>query len=265
MQPISFADALRALRDRWWVLVAAALIGALAAYGATRLPWAEPRWRSSVWLQAEGRFDYGSALALEKQLRPLAERVRQLTIMREVNRNLRLDLPPEQMLANTRAEPVLDSLQLRIDVDDAYGPRAEAIALEMANVYSQQHNARQEGTLREERVLLTVLDRASTPTLVWPQTRTLVPAAALLALAAATGVVLLLALLDDTLKSAEDVHRVLGFPVLGLVPGPARNHRRRAGGADSPYTSASLDRSNPSPMSSAVATATQPPRSASGG
>lgn len=240
---LTLGDALRALRERWWVMLAAALVGATAAYGYTRLPGVEPRWRSSVWLQAEGRFDYGSALALEKQLRPLAERVRQLSVMREVDRNLRLDLPPEQMLAQTKAEPVLDSLQLRIDVEDAYGPRAEAVALEMANVYSQQHNARQEAALREERVMLTVLDRQSTPSLVWPQTRVLVPAAALLGLLGATLVVLLLRALDDTLQGPADVQDLLGLPLLGQVPTAGAARKRgspvpdgRAAPAE-PYTS----------------------------
>lgn len=246
---LTLADAFRALQERWWVLLAAALIAAASAYTYTRLPGVEPRWRSSVWLQAEGRFDYGSSLALEKQLRPLAERVRQLTVMRDVDQLLHLDLPAEQMLASTRAEPVLDSLQLRIDVEDPHGPRAEQIALAMAEVYSQQHNARQEAALREERVILTVLDRQSTATLVWPQTRVIVPAAALLGLLASTAIVLLLAALDDTLRDASDVQDLLGLPLVGVIPGQ-RHHQRwlaRNGRAEEPgsYTSLPAASSRP--------------------
>lgn len=218
MGGVTLAGSLRALRERWWVLLVAALIAALAAYVYTRLPFVEPRWKSSVWLQATGRFDYGNTLALERQLRPLAEQVRQLSIMREVDRNLNLDLPAEKMLSLVKAEPVQDSNQIRIDVEDADQVRSESIALEIAAVYSQGHNAQQQAKLREEQVLLTVLDRPSAATLVWPQTRVLVPVAALLAAVVAAGIVIGLHYLDDTLKSPRDVEQYLGLPLLGVVP-----------------------------------------------
>jgi len=101
---VTAVEALRALRERWWVLVAATVVAAVAAYIYVNLPWVEPRWRSSVLIQATGRLDYGNFLALEKELRPLAEQVRQLGIMREVDRNLHTDLPAELMLERTKAE-----------------------------------------------------------------------------------------------------------------------------------------------------------------
>ena len=215
---LSLGDAIRALRDRWWVLVIAAGIAAGAAFAYTRLPWVEPRWRSSIWIQASGQLDYGNTLAVEKLLRGYAELVRQLSIMREVDRNLHLDLPAEQMLRRTGAEPVQDSSQVRIDVEDADPSRAQQMALEIANTYTQQHNARQESELREKRVIFTVLDRPTDATLVWPQTRVIVPAAALIGLVVAAGVVVMLAYLDDTLKSEDDVERDLGLPLIGQVP-----------------------------------------------
>ncbi len=59
------AEALRALRDRWWILVASTLLAGIAAYAYLKLPFVEPRWRSSVLVQATGRLDYGNFLALE--------------------------------------------------------------------------------------------------------------------------------------------------------------------------------------------------------
>ena len=180
-------EALRALRERWWVLVAATVVAAVAAYIYVNLPWVEPRWRSSVLIQATGRLDYGNFLALEKELRPLAEQVRQLGIMREVDRNLHTDLPPELMLERTKAEPVQDSGQIRIDVEDPDARRAEQVSLEIADVYVRQHNAEEQGKLREERVILSTLDRGNQAVLTWPLTRILVPGAALLGLLVATG------------------------------------------------------------------------------
>jgi capsular polysaccharide biosynthesis protein len=234
---LTLAGGLRALRERWWILVLAAALGAAATFAYTKLPGVDPRWRSSVSLQAAGRFDYGNSLALEKQLRPLAEQVRQLSVMRDVDRNLHLDLPAERMLEQVKAEPVQDSSQIRIDVEDADGSRAQLIALEIADVFSQQHNASQEAKLREERVMLTVLDRSPAAQLVWPQTRLLVPAAASLGLLAAAGVVLGMALLDDTLKSESDIRRQLDLGVLARVP---RTKRRATPGSARAADSASL-------------------------
>src|SRR5258708_11082753 len=131
-------------------------------------------------MQATGRLDYGNFLALEKELRPVAEQVRQLAIMREVDRSLHTDLAPEIMLEQTRAEPVLDSDQIRIDVEDSDPNRAAQLSLAIADVYTQQHNAQEQGKLREERVILSTLDRPNQATLMWPLTRLVVPAAALL-------------------------------------------------------------------------------------
>ena len=217
------AEALRALRERWWLILAAAVVAALAAYVYVKLPWVQPRWRSSILMQATGRLDYGNFLALEKELRPLAEQVRQLSIMREVDRTLHTDLPPDVMLEDTRAEPVLDSDQIRIDVEDADPLRAARLSLAIADVYTQQHNAQEQGKLREERVILSTLDRGNQPTLMWPLTRIVVPAAALLGAVVAAGVVLGMVYLDDTIRSPSDVGRYLELPLVGVIP------RRRAG------------------------------------
>jgi protein tyrosine kinase modulator len=217
----------RTLRDRWWVLVGATLLAALAAYVYTVLPWVEPRWRSSVSLQATGRLDYGNFLALEKELRPLAEQVRQLNIMRRVDQNLHTDIPPEQMLERTKAEPIQDSGQIRIDVESRDPSVAEQLSLEIADVYTREHNAAEQGKLREERVILTTLDRSNAAILTWPQRSIIVPAAAVLGLLAAAGMLLVLAYFDDSVRGAEDIERFVGLPVVGIVPRATRRGAAR--------------------------------------
>jgi capsular polysaccharide biosynthesis protein len=228
------AEALQALRERWWVLLVAALAAAVAAFIYIKLPWVQPRWRSSVLLQATGRLDYGNFLALEKELRPLAEQVQQLSIMREVDRILHTDLGADTILDHTRAEPVLDSDQIRIDVEDSDPQRATQLSFAIADVYTQQHNAQEQGKLREERVILSTLDRGNQAVLMWPQTRIVVPAAALLGGVVAGLVVLGLVYLDDTIRSPLDVQRYLELPLLGIVPRPRRTTTPTSPGAPEP-------------------------------
>ena len=197
----------------------AAVLAGVAAYAFVKWsPWAEPRWRSSVLIQATGRLDYGNFLAVEKVLRPLAEQMRQLSIMREVDRNVHTDLDAARMLDHTRAEPVQDSGQIRLDYEDADPRRAAQVSLEIAEVYTRQHNAAEQGKLREERVILSTLDRSNEAILIWPQTKLIVPGAALLGLIVGGLVVLGSVLLDATVRSAADVERYVGLPVLGVVP-----------------------------------------------
>src|SRR5438128_12000507 len=148
------------------MLIVAALLAAAAAYIYIKLPWVQPRWRSSVLMQATGRLDYGNFLALEKELRPLAEQVLQLGIMREVDRSLHTDLAPETMLEHTRAEPVQDSGQVRLDVEDSDPRRAEQLTLEIADVYTRKHNAAEQGKLREERVIPSTPERPNQAILI---------------------------------------------------------------------------------------------------
>lgn len=216
---LNTAQVLRALKDRWWLLLAAALVAGAAAYTYTKLPWVEPRWRSSVWIQAAGRLDYGNSLAIRGELQPLAEDVLQLSIMRQVDQTLQLDMPPEQLLAETKAVPVVDSSEVQIDVEDRDPGRAESVALAIAQIYTRTNNASQQGLPREQQLLFDTLDRPSAATLSWPQTRVLAPAAALLGLLAAAIVVVIEVYLDNTVQTVDDVLVGLGAPILGTIPG----------------------------------------------
>jgi len=232
---VTALDAFRALRERWWIVVAAGVVAAVAAYAFVKAPWVEPRWRSSVLIQATGRLDYGNFLALEKELRPLAEQMRQLSIMREVDRNLHTDLEASRILDHTRAEPVQDSGQIRLDVDDSDPRRAEQLSLEIADVYTRQHNAAEQGKLREERVILSTLDRGNQAALIWPQTRIIVPGAGLLGLVVGALVVLGLVYFDGSIRSPADIQHELALPILAIVP---RTRPRRASAAQQPPTEA---------------------------
>jgi capsular polysaccharide biosynthesis protein len=232
--PTGLTEALSELRDRWWVLVAAAVLAGAAAYVYTRLPWVEPRYRSSILIQATGRLDYGNTLALEKELRPLAEQVRQRSIMRQADDNLHADLPVDQILDHTRAEPVQDSSQIQVDVDDSDPGRAQSLALEIANVYVAQHNADEQSHVQEERVILFPLDRPNPAIQTWPQRKVIVPAAALLGLLLAAGCLIGARLLDNTLRYPEQIEAELGLPVLAAIPATSGHGRRPTIGAPRP-------------------------------
>lgn len=89
-----------------------------------------------------------------------------------------------------------------------------------------------------------VIDRAITPTTpVKPKTRLNVAIAAFLGLFVGIGLAFLLEYLDTTLKTKEDVERILGLPVIGQIPrfedaasisGGRRSRRRPPASPESP-------------------------------
>jgi capsular polysaccharide biosynthesis protein len=213
------SDVFDALRQYWWVVVVAAVAAAGFALLYSRIQ--TPIYRSSVRLELSGRFDYGAQLAVEKTLRPLAQRVRTTEVAREVDQRLRLDLGPDRLLSKVRAEAIVDNVQVLVEVDDTDPIMAERLALEFARVFEEQHAARNQGVPQSERTVVSMLDRPTSAVLVWPQTRAIVPVATSLGIAFGALLALLLAYVNDTIKSAEDVTRRLNLATLATIPAPA--------------------------------------------
>jgi len=213
---VAYGDYLLVLRRRWWLVPLVAAIAAATTFFVARSQI--PIYRStSKLLVTPGRPDLGQQLTVEKQLRPMAQRVKTTEVARQVDEAERFDLGPERLLAMIRAEGIIDQGYVQIDADDTDPERAECIAAAFAQVFAQQHAAADVGKPQAERLNVDVLDRPGAATRVWPQTRALVVAAALIGL---LGGVLLgfgLEYLDDTIKAGEDIERLLGLSTLARI------------------------------------------------
>ena len=179
-----------------------------------------PVYRSSIRLEVSARFDNGQQLALERQLPQLAQRVRTTDVAREVDQRLRLDLGEQAVLDKVRSDAVTASGQIQIEADDVDPGRVEAIVLETARVFEEQHAARNQGIPTQDRAIVSILDRSTPARLVWPQKRVIAGAALLLGLFVGALLALAIDYLDDTLKTAVDVERTLGTVTLGRIPRP---------------------------------------------
>lgn len=179
-----------------------------------------PVYRSSIRLEVSARFDNGQQLALERQLPQLAQRVRTTDVAREVDQRLKLDLGAQAVLDRLRAEAIVPSGQIQIEADDVDPGRVEALVLETARVFEEQHAARNQGIPTQDRAIVSILDRPTGARLVWPQTRIIAGVAMLVGLFVGAVLAFVLDYLDDTLKSAADVERALGMNTLGRIPRP---------------------------------------------
>lgn len=213
---LDLRQAFEILRKRWWIVVLVVATAAASAmiYARTQ----PPLYRSSIRLEVSARFDNGQQLALERMLPQLAQRVRTTDVAREVDSRGRFDLGPEAILAKLRAEPIVQGGQIHVEADDVDPARAEAIVLEAARVFEEQHAARNQGVPSQDRAIVSILDRPTGARLVWPLTRVILAAAVVLGLLVGGGVAYVIDYLDDTIKGVADVERGLGLTTLGLIP-----------------------------------------------
>jgi capsular polysaccharide biosynthesis protein len=214
---VPYRDYLAVLRRRWWIVPLVALVAVAAAWLVARSQ--TPLFRStSRLLVTPGRPDLGQQLTVEKQLRPMAQRVKTTDIARQVDETERLDLGADQVLSRIRAEAVIDQGFVQIDVDDSDPRRAERIAGAVAQVFAQQHAAADVGRPQAERLNVDVLDRPSPAAQIWPRTAALVLAAGLIGLLGGILLAFGIEYMDDTIKTADDVQRLLGLSALGRIP-----------------------------------------------
>lgn len=217
-----YRDYARVLLRRWWLvpLVVAAAVAAALLFARIQTPV----YRSTArLLVTPGRPDLGQQLTVEKQLRPMAQRVKTTDVARQVDESERLDLGADRLLGQIRAEAIIDQGFIQIDADDVDPQRAERIAGAFAQVFAQQQAAADVGKPQAERLYVDVLDRPSAASQIWPQARVLVLAAGLIGLLGAILLGFGLEYLDDSIANAEEAERLLGLPVLGRIPrGSAR-------------------------------------------
>ncbi|HZS01244.1 MAG TPA: Wzz/FepE/Etk N-terminal domain-containing protein [Chloroflexota bacterium] len=209
-------DYVAVLRKGWWLIALTAVVTALSAIGFAKLQ--QPIYRSSVTLEVTGRLDYGTSLAIEKQLRQLNNRIQTANLASEVDRRYQFDIGAERLLEKVHTQAFPDTITIQIDVDDTDPARAQRIANGFAEVFAERETASQEGLPQQERRVVNVLDAAKPARLYWPQTRVFLLAGLLLG--AVLGVLLAFArdYLDDSLKTPEDVERYLGLTTLGNIP-----------------------------------------------
>ncbi|HLH21432.1 MAG TPA: Wzz/FepE/Etk N-terminal domain-containing protein [Chloroflexota bacterium] len=211
------------LRRGWWLIALTAVVTALSAVGFAKLQ--QPIYRSSVTLEVTGRLDYGTSLAIEKQLSQLNNRIQTANLASEVDRRYQFDIGAERLLEKIHTKAFPDTITIQIDVDDTDPDRAQRIANGFAEVFAERETASQEGLPQQERRVVNVLDAAKPSRLYWPQTRVFLLSGLLLG--AVLGVLLAFArdYLDDSLKTPEDVDRYLGMTTLGSIPRAAASTR----------------------------------------
>src|SRR4030095_1462970 len=100
-------------------------------------------------------------MAIDKLLRQLAARVTTTTVADAVDRRLGLGMGPDALLGELHTQAFTATLHIQIDADDPDPARAERIAGGFAEVMQERQTAAMANVSPQERINVTVLDRAA--------------------------------------------------------------------------------------------------------
>jgi len=211
------------LRKRWMIVVMLPLIAALTS-GVISFFMIKPVYQSSTTLIV-GKKASEAGLAATQMLdnnvlqanlqlaKTYATIAQSRTVEQNVIKNLNLPLTTEKLDGMISINPVKTTEILEIMVTNTDPVLAAAIANKMADEFSK-------AVIEIKKVdSVSIVDTAVTPDKpVKPNKQLNVMIAFVVGLMAAVGVVFLLEYLDNTIKTTADVEKLLGIPVLGVIP-----------------------------------------------
>ena len=199
-------------RRIWWILLAAVLgTGAAGAYSYYLLT---PQYISEAKIYVLSKETTLTSLAdLQMGTQDYKELIGSRPVMQEVINTLNLDITYRQLAEKLKLENPKDTRILYLTVTDPNPYMAKAIVDEIANAASDYIGEIMEMTppkLIEDGMVATVQTS--------PNVKKNAAVGGLVMLVLACGVITLSVIMNDTIRSEEDVFKYLELPVLAVVP-----------------------------------------------
>jgi capsular polysaccharide biosynthesis protein len=211
-------DYARILLKRGWIIILLAILAAGSAYVFSKLQ--TPIFRSTVTLSTmpSRPSDYGQTLAIKNLLRLYVQQMQSPQITQQVIDKLQLDVTPQKFVSQINFNADESTLTITIEARHALPATAAKIAQTLADVFVSFHNQENLQIDQQDRVLVNVLNFTA-PDIFSPKTLTNTLAGAILGALLGVIVVFVLEWLEsDIVRTAEDIERVIGVPVLGSIP-----------------------------------------------
>lgn len=212
---------LNILKKRWSLIVVITLIATLIS-GVASYFIIKPTYKSDISVII-GKQDAGDAktttqnyndvMMYQKLVKTYSELVKSRTVAENAIQKLSLNMKAEQLQGMVSVAPKGDTEFLTITVKSKDAKQAMEIANQLAV-------SLKEVSLNIKKVdNVQILDPAELPTSPDnPKPKLNMAIALFLGLMVSVGVVFLLEYLDNTVKSPEDIEKLLGIPVIGTIP-----------------------------------------------
>jgi len=214
---MNLIDYANILIRRGWIMLLLGLIAAGAAFAFSKTMNPVYRATQKV-LIVPSRSDFGLTQAAKQTLNSHVAYLNSSLRAAEVIDRLQMDMTPEQLRANVRIAPDLDSLVIQLDAEHYSPAQAERIASEWAQLLVLYRNDQNQQARREDRIEASLQDRPVT-VLARPNLRI----NTLVGFIAGVFIGGLITFVLEYLESAivrrrEDVEAGAGLPVLASVP-----------------------------------------------
>jgi non-specific protein-tyrosine kinase len=209
---------IRVLLRRGWLIVALAAVGALGAFGFSRLQ--TPIYRSTITLSAlPARPDYGQGMASKDLLRNYGMQIVTTRLLQQVIDKLQLDISPETLKGRVSVSADDADLLINIEVKDPVEANAPRVAQALADAFVFKHRDDNNIIDQRDRINVDIHDGPTPIEKFSPKTTINTLAGGILGAIVGFFAIFVLEYIESAnLRNAEDVEKVLGVAVLGAIP-----------------------------------------------
>jgi capsular polysaccharide biosynthesis protein len=215
---MNIQELMRIVRRRGWIVVAATLLTALAAWGVSLLQkdlYSATAFVSTV----PARPDMGLGMTAKDLLRNFAENIKTPENAQRVIERAQLDMNPYDLLGNLQVEPDSSTFTIKIEARNADPEVAKLMALTMADEFVEERTQYYAQLDKSDRIEVKIRSRAIPYAQIQPKPLLNAIAGAMLGLLLGVALVFALTWMEtDYLRTPAAVERTLGVPVLGAVP-----------------------------------------------
>ncbi|MBF8984599.1 hypothetical protein IZY60_13720 [Lutibacter sp. B2] len=218
MEVIDLREYMDVIRKRIWIIL---LITSLAVITSAIISFyvLDPVYETYTTMMVgktksqETTVEYSDVLLSQKLVKTYSEIAKSTVVSREVIKDLKLDMTPEELKDKVNVSSVRDTEIIMIKVQDTDPKVARNIANHLGKVF-MTHVTK---IMKVDNVQ--IIDRAETPKEpVKPRPQLNILIAGVLGIMISLGIVFLLEYLDNTIKTPQDVEKYLGLPIMGAIP-----------------------------------------------
>lgn len=221
---MTIQEYIRIIRQRGWIVVAAALLAAIAAFGISSFQ--KELYRATVYISTvPARPDWGLGNTAKDLMRNFALNLATYENAQAAIAIAKLDQDPNDFLANVQVATEADNFAIKIEARNPDGEVAKQMALTLAQLFEVERTNYYAQLDKSDRIEVKIRSSAIGYEQIQPKPLINAIAGAVLGMLFGIAVVLVLTWMEnDLLRTPAAAERALALPILGAIPIAEVNH-----------------------------------------
>jgi capsular polysaccharide biosynthesis protein len=231
---VEFREYWTIARKRGWIIVLVAVVAAIAALGVSLIM--PKTYKATIQLSVNpARADWGLSQATKELLRNYVLNIKSHRMTQKAIDQAQLDMTTDQFLANLDVSDDSSNMSITIQAESHNPEEARLMAQTLADLFVQERVQWNQEQDKAERIDVTKVDDIRYVPLASPNRKFNTLAGAVFGVIVGAIIVFFLEWLQsDILRSAADVEKVIGAPVLGAIPAGGQTKAGRSSGRHLP-------------------------------